>query len=253
MDATEQVQIKRRLEAVQAEQSQLVEELSSSNSRFSVMNKELQDSNEELQAANEELMLTQEELQATNEEFEATNEALQATNEELETNNEEIQATNEELLTTNDELSARTVELQDMTRRLTVEQRRLAEIIEHAPYYMLVMRGPSLLVERYNPRYRDLFGGSDNVGRPLEEVFGGPGTDELVRLVRECYSRDRAMTTVRMSFRITGERGEQVNDIVHTIIPVHDGEGKVDGIVIYAENVTEREGLGVGEASKGSE
>ena len=104
LDTTEQVQMKRRLEAVQREQAELVSELSAANKRFSAMNKELQDANEELQAANEELMLTQEELQATNEEFEATNEELQATNEELETNNEELQATNEELQTTNDEL-----------------------------------------------------------------------------------------------------------------------------------------------------
>ena len=241
-DSSEFTKTRRQLEESQVDHARLASDLGSTNKRLSDVNKELQDANEELQAANEELMLTQEELQATNEEFEATNEELQATNEELETNNEELQATNEELQTTNDELSARTSELQDATRRLTVEQKRLAEIIEHAPYYMLVMRGPSLLIERYNPRYRDLFGGRDNVGRPLEEVFGGPETDELVRLVRECYSRDRALTTVRMSFRITGERGEQVNDIVHTIVPVHDAEGKVDGVVIYAENVTEREG-----------
>jgi two-component system CheB/CheR fusion protein len=106
-DVTEQNQTRRRLEAVQAEQTQLVEELSAANKRFTDVNKELQDSNEEFQAANEELMLTQEELQATNEEFEATNEELQATNEELETNNEELQATNEELQTTNDAHSAR--------------------------------------------------------------------------------------------------------------------------------------------------
>ena len=87
-DVTEQVQIKRRLEAVQREHAELVTELSTANKRLGAMNKELQDANEELQAANEELMLTQEELQATNEEFEATNEELQATNEELETNNE---------------------------------------------------------------------------------------------------------------------------------------------------------------------
>ena len=122
LDITEQIQIKRRLEAVQREQSELVAELSAGNKRFSAMNKELQDANEELQAANEELMLTQEELQATNEEFEATNEELQATNEELETNNEELQATNEELQTTNDELSARTVELQELMKQHRLEQ-----------------------------------------------------------------------------------------------------------------------------------
>jgi two-component system CheB/CheR fusion protein len=125
MDVTEQVKMRKRLEAVQREHAELVGELSAANKRLGVMNKELQDANEELQAANEELMLTQEELQATNEEFEATNEELQATNEELETNNEELQATNEELQTTNDELTSRTLELQETTKQHRIEQFQL--------------------------------------------------------------------------------------------------------------------------------
>src|ERR1051326_8707254 len=137
-DITEQVQIKKRLEAVQREQAELVGELSTANKRFSAMNKELQDANEELQAANEELMLTQEELQATNEEFEATNEELQATNEELETNNEELQATNEELQTTNDELTARTVELQELMKQHRVEQLQLSQLLERFPHFLMI-------------------------------------------------------------------------------------------------------------------
>ena len=98
-DVTQQVQVRRQLETIQAEQAQLMNELSTANKRLSDVNKELMDANEELQVANEELVLTHEELQASIEEFETTNEELQATNEELETNNEELQATNEELET----------------------------------------------------------------------------------------------------------------------------------------------------------
>ncbi|MBA2286338.1 MAG: hypothetical protein H0W02_12720 [Ktedonobacteraceae bacterium] len=115
IDVTEQIQIKRQLEAAQSEQSQLMYELSGANKRLNDMNKELLAANEELRIANEELLLTHEELQATNEEFETTNEELQAANEELETNNEELQATNEELETTNEELRVRTTELQELT------------------------------------------------------------------------------------------------------------------------------------------
>src|SRR6266581_2579039 len=91
MDVTEQVQIRKQLEAVQSEQGQLMGQLSGANKRLNDVNKELLDANEELQVANEERVLTYEELQATLEEFETTNEELQATNEELETNNEELQ------------------------------------------------------------------------------------------------------------------------------------------------------------------
>jgi two-component system CheB/CheR fusion protein len=240
-DASELTRTRGLLKDVQAEHARLGADLGSANKRLTDVNKELQDANEELQAANEELMLTQEELQATNEEFEATNEELQATNEELETNNEELQATNEELQTTNDELSARTVELQDMTRQLTDEQNRLAEVVERAPYPTLVLRGPALLIEMYNPRYARLFGGKNHVGRPLEEVFGGLEPDEFVRLVRESYKHDRTTTTDRLPFRFLGRDGEQAAEAVHTIVPVHDSTGKVDGVVVYTKNLKERE------------
>ena len=150
-DVTEQVQIKKRLEAVEREQAELVSELSAANKRFSVMNKELQDANEELQAANEELMLTQEELQATNEEFEATNEELQATNEELETNNEELQATNEELQTTNDEMTARTVELHELTTQHQFQHLQLSSVLERFPHYVMVLNAEDLTIQGINP------------------------------------------------------------------------------------------------------
>ncbi|HEY0379965.1 MAG TPA: chemotaxis protein CheB [Pyrinomonadaceae bacterium] len=236
-DATEQVQTKRRLEAIQAEQAQLVEELSTSNRRLSDMNKELQDANEELQATNEELMLTQEELQATNEEFEATNEELQATNEELETNNEEMQATNEELQTTNDELMARTHELQEMERDMLREQARLRLVAEFAPFNVLVLGGPSLAVEFYSAGYARLFGGREVVGRALDEVLGGAeGADEFVAAVREAYGQNKSLTTRPMPMHF-GEAGarEAAGHFVHTIVPIRD-DYWADGIIIYSEN-----------------
>jgi len=241
-DTTEQVQAKLRLEAVQAEQTQLVNELSTANARFSDMNKELQDANEELQAANEEMMLTQEELQATNEEFEATNEELQATNEELETNNEELQATNEELQITNDELTARTQELQEVTKAIAAGRARLAEMVEFAPFNILVLRGPELLVQSFSPRYAQLFEGRDVVDHPFEEIFQGDEMAEFVNTVKEVYQQDKSRTTPRMLTHVTDKHGGPAeNYFIHTIVPIHDGGGKTHGVIIYSENVTERD------------
>jgi two-component system CheB/CheR fusion protein len=242
-DITEQVQTRRRLEAVQAEQKQLVDELSAANRRLSDLNQELQDANEELQAANEEMMLAQEELQATNEEFEATNEELQATNEELETNNEELQATNEELETTNEELTARTGELQELARMLESERVRLSEMVELAPLSILVLRGRALEVEAFNQRYARGLEGRTIQGRPLEEVvehFWKAGT-ELVDVIRAVYQEDAPRTTPRTVAMLPDARGELVEThVVYTIVPTHDADGRVDGVVLYAEDVTEQ-------------
>jgi len=235
LDTTEQVQTKRRLEAVQREQAELVGELSASNKRLSAMNKELQDANEELQAANEELMLTQEELQATNEEFEATNEELQATNEELETNNEELQATNEELQTTNDELSARTHELQVIMRQHRLEQVQLEELLERFPHYVLILNAQDLTIERVNPTYQRILGNRNVTGLPVSEVFSGQDLDKLLKLLTRAIRERQTIQTTPLEVTVAGP-GDGIDRMVHTAVPILDDAGAgVARLFVYSE------------------
>jgi len=242
-DVTEQVQIRRQLETAQTEQAQLMNELGTTNKRLSYVNKELMDANEELQVANEELMLTHEELQASIEEFETTNEELQATNEELETKNEELQATNEELETTNEELRARTSELQEVANTLDSERVRLAEIVELAPFYILVLRGPHLVVEAYNPNYAHMLEGHAAQGHPLAEVVElfwdtQLGTT-LLQQAYEVYQRDEIRTLPRI--HNTSQQDDVTESYsVYTLVPSHDAQGRVNGAIIYALDETEQ-------------
>lgn len=234
-DITEQVQVKRRLEAVQREQSEMVAELSTANKRFSAMNKELQDANEELQAANEELMLTQEELQATNEEFEATNEELQATNEELETNNEELQATNEELQTTNDELTARTLELQELMKQYRLEQLQFSHLLERFPHYAMVLRPEGLTIQRVNPGYQQLLGDRDPVGLPVSEVFAGRDLDQLVKLLEKAKHEKQTIQSPPINATVAGV-GDGYAPLVHTIVPILDETGiNINRLFVYSD------------------
>lgn len=243
-DVSQQVQMRQQLENVRTEQAQLMEDLKSANKRLSEVNKELTDSNEELQVANEELVLTHEELQASLEEFETTNEELQGTNEELETNNEELQATNEELETTNDELRARTSELQELMAVLETERGRLAEMISLAPYYILVLRGPNLLVEAYNPRYARFLDSKVVQERPIGEVyklFWGDGNN-IVQIARKAYTLDSVQTTPRTLTYLPGppEAPAKTEEVyfTYTIVPSHDAAGNVDGVILYAADET---------------
>jgi two-component system CheB/CheR fusion protein len=239
VDTTDQIITRRRLETTQQEQAQLLAELSNANKRLNEVNKELQDANEELQATNEEMTLTQEELQATNEELEATNEELQATNEELETNNEELQATNEELQTTNEELGARTHELQDLTRTLSAERKRLGEMVELAPFAIMVLRGPGLVLEAVNPSFARLIESKDVLGFTLEAVFRGPAWSPLVATVRDAYWNDTPRVTPRLrAARLDAEGASREAFYQYTIVPTHENGGSVSGIVVYAEDVS---------------
>jgi len=237
LDVTEQVQSKRRLDAVQREHSELVNELSAANKRFGTMNKELQDANEELQAANEELMLTQEELQATNEEFEATNEELQATNEELETNNEELQATNEELQTTNDELSARTIELQEVMKQYRIEQLQLSAIMERFPHYVMVLNAENLTIYAVNPGYKELLAVDREVtGLPITEDFSGKDLDDFIKLLRMAVREGQTINSGPMLASLGPDEHRIESRFVHTIVPINDiGGTSVTRLFIYSE------------------
>ena len=238
IDVTEQVQVKKRLETVEREQTELVSELSEANRRFSTMNKELQDANEELQAANEELMLTQEELQATNEEFEATNEELQATNEELETNNEELQATNEELQTTNDELTARTLELQGSTQQHKLEQLQLSALLERFPHYVMVLDAQHLTIETINPGYKELLGDRAVIGIPVSEVFSGRDLEHLLNLLRTAARDGQSITTTPIRVNVAEGAAPVESRFVHTIVPIGEvSSSDVSRLFIYSEKV----------------
>jgi two-component system CheB/CheR fusion protein len=237
-DVTEQLQVKRRLETIQSEQSQLLQELSAANAGLNEVNKELLDANEELQVSNEELVMAQEELQSTIEEFETTNEELQATNEELETNNEELQATSEELETTNDELRSRTNELQELNHILESERIRLSEMVELAPFTILVLRGPRLLVEVYTLCSVTSLEFSVIQNRPLDEVFEHFWQDgaALVNLAHQAYGQNERQTVTRSS-----EEGPDVKrHVVYTFVPSHDASGRVSGVTIYSVDEVER-------------
>ncbi len=243
-DVTEQIQLRRQLETVQTEQTQIMHDLSSANRRLNDLNKELLDSNEELQVANEELLLTHEELQATLEEFETTNEELQATNEELETSNEELQATNEEVETTNEELRASAAELQELTSALENEKTHLTEMVELAPFHIIVLRGPRLLIEAFNPRYTRRPEARKVLGQPLEEVhdYFWAGGVECVRIAHEAYQHDavRVIPRIRVSLPPTpSTNGIPIESyVVYTMVPSHDTTGKVSGVLMYAVDET---------------
>ena len=242
-DVTEQIQGRRQLETAQIEQVQLMQELSTANSRLNEVNKELLDANEELQVSNEELVLAHEELQATIEEFETTNEELQATNEELETSNEELQATNEELATTNDELRARSSELQELTHMLESERIRLSEMVELAPFSILVLRGPRLLVEAYTSRYAPSVEASAVQDQPLDDVYDHFWQDgvPIVRLVHEVYQQNVKRTIPRMLTRVLKDGVPVEQYVVYTLVPSHDAAGRVSGVLLYSVDETERQ------------
>lgn len=244
-DITQQVQARQKIEKAHIDQANLVNELESANTRLNDTNRELIESNEKLQIANEELLLTHEELQASIEEFETTNEELQATNEEIETSNEELQATNEEIQTINEELRARTNELQGLSALLESERERLAEIVELAPFYSMMLHGPNLVVEAYNPRFAQQIEQQEVQGHPLEAVIDlfWENGQEIAQLVKDAYHLETVQKIRRVPthLRHPQEQSGSLNNLYfsYIAIPARNHQGEVDGVLLYALDETE--------------
>jgi signal transduction histidine kinase len=62
---------------------------------------------------------------------------------------------------------------------------------------------------------------------------------DLVNMSREVYRMDQARMSPRIRTRLLNEYGKMVESyFVYTIVPAHDSDGNVNGVVIYAEDVS---------------
>jgi two-component system CheB/CheR fusion protein len=234
VDITEQVQAQRHLEAVQAEQVQLLEELRNANRNMNEVNAALMRANEELEAATESMILTQEELQAKLEELETTNEELQASFEEMETTSEEMKTVGEGLEDRNKALVMANAALQTHTGEIQEQMALLAEIVEHAPFSLIVLRGPDLRVERMSLHANSQLNGQDVLGAPLAELAGlfQPTDVPIACLAEEVYRQDawRSISGERIGVSEQGGQGRPT----YTLVPSHAVDGTVSGVIIYA-------------------
>ena len=221
-DVTEHVQLKQQLRASQIEQAHMIEDLQLVNDSLNMRNQELLDANEKLHISNEGLILLEEQLEASLEEFERTNEEMQLLNAEI---------------------VARNAEIVTLTDGLAREHAVVKEIVDLAPYYIMVLRGPTLNVQAFNTRYVPLLHGEPIQGKPLEQVahlFWVMGK-AVTRLAQEAYQQDTTMNTDKILMRFTDEQGDPTERyLVSTIVPSHDPAGKIYGLIIYTDDITTR-------------
>lgn len=117
--------------------------------------------------------------------------------------------------------------------------------MELSPFYILVLRGPSLTVEAYNPRHARLLENRPVLGHPLDEVIDlfWEGGIEIVHLARDAYRLDKLQSAHRIHTHLS-QAQQQASEtsesyFSYTLVPSHDPGGKVDGVIIYAIDETE--------------
>lgn len=136
----------------------------------------------------------------------------------------------------------------ETTNHVLAERRRLEEserqrrLFEQAPGFITILRGPQHIYEFVNQTYRRLYGDRDYLGRPAAEVFPELLEQGVIdQLDRTFRSGERyAAHDAPLKLRHPPDSEPEDRLIDYILEPVIDEHGKVTGIFIEGQDVTDR-------------
>jgi signal transduction histidine kinase len=181
--------------------------------------------------------------QHLNEELHRVNEQLHTANAELRANNQTLADTQQQLRQLNQELECRVAQgvraAQAAEAEAERQRRQLARFFQQAPAAICVLDGPDLVYELVNPGYQEFFPGRALVGRPLREAVPELLTQPMHEWLRQVYETGLTHEghEVRLLVPTSGEAPqEHYFNCVYQ--PRHDEQGRIDGVLTFALDVT---------------
>ncbi|VTT96878.1 pas sensor signal transduction histidine kinase : PAS domain S-box protein OS=Massilia sp. LC238 GN=FG94_04812 PE=4 SV=1: PAS_3: PAS_4: PAS_4: PAS_9: HisKA: HATPase_c: Response_reg [Gemmataceae bacterium] len=120
------------------------------------------------------------------------------------------------------------------------ERRRLAEVFQHAPSFMCVLRGPDHVFERANDRYLELVGRRDVIGRTVAEALPEAAEQGFIEILDRVYrtGEPHVGSAARIALAREGGIDERFLDFVYQ--PLRDAAGTVSGVLVQGIDLTER-------------
>jgi PAS domain S-box-containing protein len=197
-----------------------------------VSRRQVEQSEKELQNVNEELATLNEELQASNEEFHASNAELSRTQQQLQAFNQELEARVQ-----------RRTQAQNLAQQEVERQRtRLERFFMQVPAAICVFDGPDFVFELTNPAYQQMFPGRPMQGKPLLEVMPAIKDYPAWRTLREVYATGITHEEKSVSIPIARTAGGPLEEAYfnYTQQARFDAEGNVDGVLVFAYEVTDQ-------------
>jgi hypothetical protein len=144
----------------------------------------------------------------------------------------------------------RAKEMQEQLALLADERGRLTEIIEQAPFSLIVLSGPELSVVSISPDYSLRLSGQEVLGQPFSEVVGRFWTADvpLARLANEVYQQNAQRSIPGMSTGVQeAPGGSSERHPAYTLVPSHGVDGTVSGVIIYVTGEAEEREQAAGE------
>ena len=141
------------------------------------------------------------------------------------------------------QLETKTHALRHANLLLAAEGRKLRSLFQQAPGFMCVMSGPDHVFELVNAAHLQLIGHRDVLGKAVREALPELEAEDqqFPGLLDNVYASGRAFTGRQMEFKVQRQRGGALESRYVDLVfqPITDGEGRVSGIFIQGNDVSE--------------
>jgi signal transduction histidine kinase/ActR/RegA family two-component response regulator len=128
-------------------------------------------------------------------------------------------------------------------QRMRAAESRWRQLFEQAPGFMCVLTGPDHRFEYANPRYRELVGQRDILGKPVRDALPEVVAQGFIPLLDHAFGSGEAYSAtgapIVLSRHGAGAAEERFVDFVFQ--PIRDADGRVKGIFVEGADVTVRE------------
>ncbi|MBD1395746.1 PAS domain-containing protein [Pontibacter sp. JH31] len=160
--------------------------------------------------------------------------------------NAELSAAQEELKKLNMELEARialrTQELERSKALTELQHKRLQTLFVDAPIPFLLLDGPKHVFQLVNPAFQKIFPGRKMLGKPLLDALPELKDSAIPGILDQVYETGKLYEGNEFPLMLARHEGDEPEEILFTFTYMarQNEHGKVDGVMVYAQDVTEQ-------------
>ncbi len=139
-------------------------------------------------------------------------------------------------------LTTETTEQVNGQQRLQSAESRWRSLFDQAPGFIAILEGPTHRFEFANPRYRDLIGGRDLIGRTVLAVLPEIEGQGIIELLDQAYRDGTPFlgTAVPIKLRSGSDGIEHTHYLDFVYQPITNEAGAITGIFALGSDVTDR-------------
>jgi PAS domain S-box-containing protein len=126
-------------------------------------------------------------------------------------------------------------------RAVAADREKLAQMFRDAPSFMAQLDGPSHVFTFTNQAYQQLIGHRDVIGKPVRGALPEIAGQGFYELLDDLYASGENFRSYGVPVKLQREPGAPLEDRLLDFIyqPVRDSEGKITGIFVQGNDVTD--------------